>query len=180
MHFRRPLITGLFGLSVLVAGLFAPATSFAASPSPATTATAACTDGHWPASVQGRPTSLHAGGGAGDYIWHSISGWHLRVTHANSTRRVFTGRIVASAPLTVTPARLEPGDWIALSADKLTITYKFYNYGRIDGLDFTTACAHRVTFRGSMSATKLPTGRIWIGYHNRHPLENPFVIVRVS
>jgi hypothetical protein len=179
MHLRRPLTTGLLGLSILVLGLVAPATTFAASPT--TTATeAACTNGHWPASVQGRPTALHAGGPAGDYIFHDATGWHLRVTHANTLRRVFTGRIVASAAMTVTPFRIEGGDTIALSADKLTITYKFYNYGRVDGLDFTTACARRVAFSGSMAGAKLPIGRLWIGAHNRHPLQNPFAIVRVS
>jgi hypothetical protein len=180
MHPRRPLIAGLFGLGLLVTGLLAPATSFAASAPTTTTTTTACTDGHWPVSVQGRPTALHAGGPAGDYVWHDAAGWHLRVTHASSTRRTFTGRISASAPMTVTPFRLETGDTITLSADKLTITYKFYNYGHVDGLDFKTACAHRLTFSGSMSGVKLPTSRIWIGYHNRHPLQNPFVIVRVS
>jgi hypothetical protein len=102
------------------------------------------------------------------------------VTHANTLRRVFTGRIVASAPMTVTPFRLEKGDSIVLSADKLVITYKFYNYGRVDGLDFKTACARRVAFSGSMAGTKLPIRRIWIGYHNHHPLQNPFAVTRVS
>jgi uncharacterized membrane protein len=180
MHLRRPLVTGLLGLNVLVAGLLAPATSLAMSSTTASATTTACTDGHWPASVQGRPTILHAGGPAGDYIWHDVAGWHLRVTHATAARRVFTGRIVASAPLTVTPFRTEAGDSIALSADKLTITYRFYNYGHVDGLDFRTDCARRVTFSGSMAGIKLPTSRMWIGYRNRHPLQNPFVIIRVS
>jgi hypothetical protein len=181
MHVRRPLVTGLLGLSA-VAGLLAPTTSLAASSPTATTttATAACTDGHWPVSVQGRPTILRSGGPAGDYIWHDATGWHLRVTHPNPIRRVFTGRITASAPMTVTPFRTEGGDSIALSADKLTITYWFFNFGRVDGLDFRTACAHRVTFSGSMAGSRLPASRVWLGYRNRHPLENPFVIVRLS
>ena len=47
-----------------------------------TTTTTACGDTHWPASVQGVPTNLKSGGRAGDYIWHSSTGWHLRATHA--------------------------------------------------------------------------------------------------
>ena len=168
MHLRRPLISGLLGLSVVVTGLLAPATSFAASSPAAATATTstACTNGHWPASVQGKPTLLHAGAPGGDYIWHDAAGWHLRVTHANSLRRVFTGRIVASAPMTVTPFRTEAGDTIALSADKLTL-----NFGYVDGLDFRTDCARRLTFSGSVAGVKLPTSRIWLGYRNHHPLE---------
>ena len=52
------------------------------------------------------------------------------------------------------------------------------NYGRIDGLDFRTACATRLWFKGSMAGNKLPPGRIWIGRAGRHPLQNPFVILR--
>ena len=178
MHIRRPLLTGLLGLGVLTAGLIAPARSFAATPTTTTTTEATCA-GHWPASVQGKPTSLHSGGPAGDYIWHNSTGWHLRVTHANTLRRVFTGRIAASAPMTVTPFRLEAGDSIVLSADKLSLTYKFFNYGRVDGIDFTTDCARRVTFGGSMAGTKLPIRRIWVGYNNHHPLQNPFSVTRV-
>lgn len=179
MHVRRLLPTGLLGLSLLAAGMLVPASALAAS-TPTVAATAAtCNDGHWPASVQGKPTLLHEGGPAGDYIWHDATGWHLRVTHASSARRVFTGRIVANAPMTVKAFRTEAGDTIVLSADKMTITYKFNNYGHIDGLDFRTDCAHRVLFSGSVSRVKLPTSHIWIGHRNHHPLENPFVIVRV-
>jgi hypothetical protein len=181
MHLRRPLATGLLSLSVLVVGLLAPAATFAATPTATATPTLEATcAGHWPASVQGKPTLLHAGGRAGDYIWHDRYGWHLRVTHATSARRIFTGRITASAPMTVTPFRLEPGDVVTLSADKLTLTYKFFNYGYIDGIDFKTDCARRVAFAGKMSGLKLPTSRIWIGYRNHHPLQNPFIVTRVS
>ena len=48
--------------------------------------------------------------------------------------------------MTAKPIRLEGGDTMALSADKLTLTFRSYNYGRIDGIDFPTACARRLTF----------------------------------
>jgi hypothetical protein len=184
MRLRRSLIGGLIGLSTITAGLLAPATTFAATTSPAGTTTVAttatCTDGRWPASVQGVPTLFHAGAAAGDYTWHDANGWHLRVTHVGTTRAVFTGRIVSSAPMTAVPVRLEGGDMIALSADRLTLTYRFYNYGAIDGVDFKTGCARRVAFSGSLNGVKLPVRRIWIGHDNRHPLENPFVVIRIS
>jgi ABC-type transport system substrate-binding protein len=179
MHVRRMLMSGVLGVSALGAGLLAPAATFAATPATASPTPATCLDGHWPASVQGKPTGLHSGGRAGDYIWHDASGWHLRVTHASSTKFIFTGRIASSAALTVTPFRLEKGDTLTLSADKKTLTYKFYNYGHLDGIDFTTACAHRLAFGGSMAGHKLGVGRIWLGHRNRHPLENPFVVIRI-
>jgi hypothetical protein len=182
MTVRRPLLGGLLGLLALTAVLVAPATTLAATPtaSTAAAATAACTDGHWPASVQGVPTAWHVGGAAGDYVWHDATGWHLRVTHRGTGKVIFSGRIVSSAPITFTaPVRLEGSDFIALSADKLTLTYRFTNYGKIDGLNFRTDCARRVSFAGSMGASKLPIGRIWVGRGNHHPLQNPFAVVRV-
>ena len=153
---RRRLITGLLTISALGAGLLVPAATFAASPAPSAEAAAVCPDTHWPASVQGRPVRLHAGARGGDYIWHDAKGWHLRVTHHGTKKVVFTGKIVSSAPMTVTPYRLENADGITLSADKLTLTYRFRNYGRLDGLDFKTDCAQRLAISGSMAGKKLP------------------------
>lgn len=174
-------LTGLFSIGVLCASLFVPAAMFAAGPASATvatTTTSTCGETHWPASVQGMPTNLKSGGRAGDYIWHSSTGWHLRATHVGSAKVIFTGRIVSTTPITVTPFRLEGSDSLTLSADKLTLTYHFANYGHIDGLDFTTACAHKLVFSGAINGTKLPTGRIWLGHDGRHPLQNPFAVLR--
>jgi hypothetical protein len=182
MTTRRSLVGGLLGLLVLGGMLLAPATTLAASGSPSTTGSttaSACTDGHWPATVQGVPTLWHAGAAAGDYVWHDATGWHLRVTHRGTGRVVFSGRIVASAPMTAAPARLEAGDAFVLSADRLTLTYRFVNHGAVDGLNFRTDCARRIAIGGAMDGSKLPVGRIWIGRANRHPLQNPFVVTRV-
>jgi hypothetical protein len=182
MTIRRSRFAGLVGLAALAAALAGPSAAFAASPAPTTTAAtaAACDDGHWPSTVEGVPTLWHAGSAAGDYLWHDAAGWHLRVTHRGTGRVVFTGRIVSSAPMTAVPVRLEAGDTFVLSADRMTLTYRFVNYGAIDGLNFRTACAPSITVRGAMSGSKLPVARIWIGRANRHPLENPFTIRRLS
>ena len=176
---RRRLITGLLTVTALSGGLLVPAATIAASPASATVTAAACADTHWPVSVQGRPIKLHAGARGGDYIWHDARGWHLRVTHAGTGKVIFTGKIVSDAPMTVTPFRLENADGLVLSADKLTLTYRFRNYGRLDGLDLKTDCAQRLAISGSMAGKKLPTNRILLGRHGRHPLENRFVIVKI-
>ena len=177
---RRHRIAGfLMGLSVVLALGGAPA-GVAASTDGASVATpsVACTDGHWPSSVQGRPMLFKAGARGGDYIWHDSTGWHVRVTHPGHGRVVFTGKIVASAPLDATPVKLEKSDSVTLSADKMTITYRLVNYGHIDGFDFTTACAHKLVFSGAMNHVKLSTSRIWIGHAGKHPLQNPFAVLR--
>ena len=184
MHLRTRLAAGALGVSGAFTLLAAPAGVAAATvpaAAPATTVTtAACPDGHWPASVQGRPVQFHAGATGGDYIWHDSNGWHVRATHHGSNHVVFTGRIVSSAPLDAVPVKLEKNDVVTVSADKKTITYRFNNYGAIDGFDFRTSCAKHLTISGRMGAFRLPTGRIWLGHYGRHPLENPFVVIRIG
>lgn len=184
MYLRTRIAAGALGVSGAFTLLAAPVGVAAATlpaTAPATTVTtAACTDGHWPISVQGRPTQFHAGATGGDYIWHDSAGWHVRATHHGSSHVVFTGRIVSSAPLDAVPVKLEKNDVVTVSADKKTITYRFNNYGAIDGFDFKTACASHLTISGRMGAFRLPTGRIWIGHSGRHPLENPFVVRRIG
>jgi hypothetical protein len=167
---RSRLLGPILGLTLLAAALIVPTTAGAAT----------CDQAPWPAATQGVPVGYHSGARAGDYLWHSSTGWHLRTTHVSSSRIVFTGRIVSDKPLTVTGVRLERGDTWTLSADKLTLTYRFANYGNVDGLDFKTACATTLRVRGSMSGVKLPLARIWIGRAAIHPLSNPFTIGRSS
>jgi len=135
--------------------------------------------GHWPATVQGKPTIYQSGGRAGDYIWHSSTGWHLRVTKVTTATAVFSGKIHADKPMSVAGVALESEDKITISGDRKTIWYRFVNHGSIDGIDFKTACANRLTFTGAMDGTALPISRIWIGVNGRHPLQNPFVVARV-
>ena len=165
-------------LIALAVGLVAPAGASAATTAATDGVTVtSCAGGAWPLSVQGMP-AVHAGSAAGDYIWHDATGWHLRVTHASATGFVFSGTIRANRPLHVTGYRLETGDKFTVSADHLSVTYRFVNHGRLDGLNFTTACATRLAFGGRMNGTALPVRRIWIGRAGRHPLQNPFVILR--
>jgi hypothetical protein len=182
MRLRLRIATGALGMAGVLGMLAAPVGVAAATTSAATAATTSattCTDGHWPASVQGVPTTFKAGARAGDYLWHDSHGWHLRVTHPGSYGVVFSGTIHASAPLDADPVKLESSDAFTVSADRKTITYRFVNYGRINGLDFKTSCARALTVRGSMSGHKLLPARIWLGHYGRHPLSNPFVIIRV-
>lgn len=174
-HRRRRSLRSIGLLAALVGALIVPSAAFATT---TTTAEGTC-DGHWPAAAQGKPATFVSGGRAGDYIWHNARGWHLRVTKVSSARAVFTGRIRSDKPITVTGVLLEKGDSFTLSADKLTLTYRFVNHGRVDGLDFTTACAERLVIGGSMNGVKLPISRIWVGARGLHPLQNPFVIRRV-
>ena len=177
---RRPaggLALGLTLAAVLL-GLMLPASAAAATTTPTDgSTTAACTGGAWPLFVQGKPP-FAAGSAAGDYIWHDTNGWHLRVTHVGSGLVGFSGTIRANKPLHVKGYALETGDTFTVSADGLSVNYRFRNYGHLDGLDFTTECATRLGFSGRMNGALLPVRRIWIGHYGRHPLQNPFVVYR--
>jgi len=179
---RLARVAGIVLGATALAALAAPAGALAATT--ATTATdgsttTACAGGAWPASVQGMP-AVHAGSAAGDYLWHDATGWHLRVTHASTSAVGFSGTIRANRPLTVHGYRLESGDTFTVSADRLSVAYRFVNHGGLDGLNFTTACATRLGVGAKMSGVLLPVRRIWIGHAGRHPLQNPFVILRVA
>jgi hypothetical protein len=177
---RRHRLIATLALAGMAGALLAPTTTAAATTTgtAGATPTAVCDEGRWPARVQGKPINLVPGARAGDYLWHDAAGWHLRVTHHGTTGVRFAGTIVANEPLTAVGVRLERGDSFTLSADRKTVTYRFTNHGRIDGLDIRTACASRIAFKGLMSGTRLPVGRIWVGRTAAHPLQNPFVVTR--
>ena len=175
----RRLGLGL-GMATLLLALVVPASASAATTTAPRTdgvSATACTGGAWPASVQGKPPVV-AGSAAGDYLWHDATGWHLRVTHVGTGLVTFSGTIRANKPLHVKGFALETGDTFTVSADHLSVSYRFHNHGRLDGLDFTTECATRLGVSGRMNGALLPIRRIWIGHYGRHPLQNPFVILR--
>lgn len=175
---RRLVLSTALGLSGLFAALAIPTATFAAATETATTTTTTCDEGRWPAGYQGQPATFKAGARAGDYLWHDANGWHLRFTHPSKAKVIFSGKIVSNAALSVAGYKLEKGDSFHLSADKKTLTYHFSNYGKIDGLNFRTACASHLWLKGLKGGVKLPVGRIYVGRDGDHPLQNPFVITR--
>ena len=154
--------------------LVATAPAYAADTS--TPSTSTC--GALPAWVEGQPAGVHVRGAAGDYLWHDANGWHLRVTHRTTNKMVFAGRITASSPITFTRVRDERRDKTVLSSDGKTLTFRFVNYGGIDGVDFTDACATTTTFGFAIDGHKAATNRVFVGAHSSRPTSNPFTITR--
>lgn len=120
-----------------------------------------------PSAVVGDPLvqpGARAGTALGLYVWHDGEGWRVRLTHpeqvtttdasgattTKATRIEVAGRITASRPLSaVRPVRLEArqrGEHVAVQRPgRRTMTFRFINYGGIDGVDFRAGCAGRVT-----------------------------------
>ena len=172
---RRLIAVGLVGASL--AGMSVLATSQAA------VATGKCTvvqdDGHWPSYVNGRPAGIDPHTTGAIYMWHDSDGWHIRVTHKTNNKRTFSGQITTGGKLVgVKPVRLEKGDKFVVSADRHTVSFLFKNFGRIDGLNFRTACAPSLSFGFQSDGKTSPASRIVIGKNAAHPPSNPFVISR--
>ncbi len=74
--------------------------------------------------------------------------------------------------------RDERHDIIRLSPDHKTLTFRFVNYGGIDGVDFRADCAKTVTFSAAANGHELPTSRVFLGAHRVHPTSDPFTIER--
>jgi hypothetical protein len=169
------LAAGAVGSVVLTA----PA-AFADSTTPTPTSSPAATCGSLPAWVQGQPGHLHARAATGDYLWHDSSGWHLRVTHPTKQKKVFTGVITASSPITFARVKDEARDKVTLSADKTKLAFRFVNYGGIDGVDFTDQCATTTKFALAIAGHKATRNQVYVGAHSARPRAVPFTISRRS
>ncbi|MCM3883366.1 hypothetical protein [Frankia sp. R82] len=133
--------------------------------------------GRLPVIVLGAPV-VKSGAAAGDYVWHDQAGWHLRVTHPGRGKVVFTGTVRADRPITAHGVRLEKGDTLSPGKDHRTLTFRFVNYGSLDGIDFVDGAAARTGFAFTIDGRPASPNVIRLGAHQAHPTSNPFTIER--
>jgi hypothetical protein len=181
----KTLAAGAAVAAVMVAGVGGGVASAATTGGTASTtgkAAPACTnsgpDDGWPAVVQGRPDSFDAGDRGGVYLWHDASGWHLRVTHATDDKAVFTGTIsTKSAVSNVEPVQMEKNDKLKVGKADHVIAFRLFNYGHIDGVDWTAPCAKALRFSFKRGGQKL-TDTVFLGDKKVHPKHDPFALKR--
>jgi hypothetical protein len=143
-----------------------------------------CSTGDLPAYVEGRPDTLAPGAARGDYVWHNDKGWNLAVTHPQASDQnagdkvVFTGTVQTSKPIEFAEVRDEKNDTVALSGDRMTMTFRFTNYGHIDGVRFRVSCAKTVRFSLAADGHQLSPTQVSLGREGRHPSSTPFAIER--
>jgi hypothetical protein len=112
-------------------------------------------------------------------MWHDDTGWHVRVTHKTDALRTFTGELVTAGRFVgVSSVRLERDDWRHVSPDHHMITFRFVNYGGIDGLNFRTRCAPSIAFTFGTDGNVLPADKVIIGHGASNPASDPFSISR--
>ncbi len=180
---RCKQIAALGMVATLVAAGGVLGTGSVASAADATnTRTASClssTDDAWPSWTDGRPAHVDPKSVPGVYMWHDGTGWHLRVTHPTDTRRTFSGELVTAGRFVgVSSVRLEGHDSRHVSPDHHRITFRFENYGGIDGLNFRTHCAPSIAFTFVSDGNVLPASSVTIGHGGSNPTSDPFSIVR--
>jgi hypothetical protein len=194
MHLKKTLLAGsIVGVSLLagvVAGLpsgaFSGGSGTTSNPNAAPSAPASrsgpcdtTVDDQWPDRANGRPAGLDANDLGGVYLWHDQDGWHLRVTHRGDDAKVLTGTIWTGGTFgQPTPVKLEKDDKLAVGPQDHVMTFRFVNYGGIDGIDFTTHCADALHINLKVDGHELPLDRVFVGHTSFHPPSMPFVIDR--
>jgi hypothetical protein len=169
----------LLAAAATTAGLATGLTALAAPAGASTPSSAACDKAPWQAQVQGRPAGFGAGSPTGDYLWHNKTGFHLRVTHAKHDKRAYSGEVHASAPMRLERVRLEKGDRVILSHNRRTILFRFVNHGAIDGINFHTDCATKLTVSHlRVAGHGLATSHVYLGATKAHPADIPFTVHR--
>jgi hypothetical protein len=182
MSIRTRILLATAGTAAAAACLtgLAPAASASTTPATPSPKAAACDKTPWEAQVQGRPDAYHAGAASGDYLWHNSTGFRLRVTHHSSDRTAYTGKIVSSAPMRLDPVKLEGRDTVALSANREVLTFRFYNFGHTDGINFHTDCASALRVGWlHRSGHRVATDHVFLGAKSAHPAHIPFTVHRI-
>src|SRR3954467_13306933 len=133
-----------------------------------------CSTGQLPNVVMGSP-DVKPGQALGVYLWHGSNGYSLRATHPGSRKVVISGRLTASTGFShVTKVRLEKADSLALSADRKTMTFRFTNYGYIDGINFAADCSRLIRVKIRINDALASPRQIKLGAHRANPTSNPF------
>ncbi len=175
------LSTGGATSDAAAASLLSAPVPATASPAPGPVCASSADDGNWPLFADGRPTGLDAGGPAADYVWHDVTGWHLRVTHQNDHHQVWAGALTTTGTFSGADiVKLEKNDYVAVSADRHAIYFRFNNYGGIDGFDFRTHCAPSIRFDLRADGAQVNPTEVIIGHSQRNPANVPFAVRRQS
>jgi hypothetical protein len=172
---------GMVGVLLGAGSLLASTGSASASPAGRTgERRCAATDATpWPEWANGRPAGIDPKTAAGTFMWHDKAGWNIRVTHVHDARRTFAGRLTTAGRFfAVRAVRLEGHDAVKVSADHHTLTFRFGNYGAVDGLNFRVACAPSIGFGFASDGTMMPASKVTIGHSAVNPATNPFEISR--
>lgn len=170
---------GVVTVTTALAGTVLAGTASAATPS-TTTATKGCAAGAVPVEVVGSP-GVKAHAAEGLYLWHGKTGYALRVTQPGHTKVTFTGSITVSNTISnVRKFRLEKADKLAVGPHRHVLSFRFTNYGYLDGISFSAACSKDVQVRVAIDGKAASTSQVFLGKAKAHPTSVPFTIERTK
>ena len=165
--------TALAGASLLGSAGAASATTTTPAPEPTS-----CAAGTLPVEVVGAD-GVKAQNALGVYLWHGKTGYALRVTHPGHQEVVFSGSITVSNAIgSVRKVRLEKADKLAVGPHRHTLTFRFTNYGYLDGVDFAAGCSKDVKVTVTIDKKLATPDQIFLGKNRLHPTSSPFTIER--
>jgi hypothetical protein len=100
-----------------------------------------CGERGWPTTAEGSPGSL-SGLPDGYYLWHSSTGWHIRIKGGEAAR---SGRVVASAPMRVTGTSSRTTRRLRRGAR--SFSFDGVRAVGTERIDFRALCTTRLAFR---------------------------------
>jgi len=164
---------------VTVGATFAVLGPIAVAGAPAASAhTPGCKTGVLPVSVVGSP-ALKAHQALGLYVWHNGSGYSVRATQPGSKRVTISGSVTVSNTIRhVRRVALEAHDSVNVGPKRHTATFRFNNYGYVDGFDFTADCSRTVRVVVKINDAQAAPAQVFLGKNRANPTSVPFTIER--
>jgi hypothetical protein len=136
----------------------------------------------WTGPASGGGAKVHEFQSTGFYIGEVGDAWRIAATHENDHHYVFSGTITLNAGSfsNVSGFHLETADTYSFSGG--VITFKFNDWGLLDGLYFMTPPnATSITFTLSINGVPASASQIFLGPTDTHPpTGSPFTIGRSS
>jgi hypothetical protein len=176
MRTRQRLAT--IGVTAALAGASLIGTASAATTAPAEPT--GCKAGPLPVDVIGS-SAVKAQAALGVYLWHGTTGYALRVTHPGHQKVTFTGTITVTNKISaVRKFRLEKADTLKVGPHRHTLSFRFTNYGYLDGISFAAGCSKDVTVRLSIDGKQATPNQVFLGKARVAPTSVPFTIERAK
>ena len=171
---KNRITASVAAAALVTVGAFALAPSAGA----ATSARTCATGEHWPASADGRPAA-HADA-ASVYLWHTNTGWRLRVNDPHVDRAVFTGSVKVDGAIVGVGRHLERGAEGILNRGKGAVDFRFVNHGGVDGLNFVTRCSTTLTVNVKRNGVTVDAAHVYVGASGANPASVPFTISKAA
>jgi hypothetical protein len=168
---RTPVIAGLIALLVAMC-VFGTATGRAGAED------RACATGSWPTVVRGQPDALLDADETGAYVWTDADGWHVRVTHSGTARRLFRGSVETTRELVAVSRAAGSNNQVRFTKDRTRTRFDLVSFGGIDGIDFQVGCSSGFLFRMTLDGTNLTAAQVFLGTNAENPPSMPVRIER--